>query len=112
MSERNEKERGRQKEFLKELFSLVGPFIYFSSKLINFFRNSFNKRFKYNNWDLEPLDLLNGLALGCYQQSPVVLIVKLMGILVVACRHLFQHQEFFFWIKERIRNGWFLRNFS
>ena len=30
-----------------------------------------------NNWDLEPLDLLNGLALllGCYQTSPVVLIV-------------------------------------
>ncbi len=27
-----------------------------------------------NNWDLEPLDLLNGLALGCYQQSPDVLI--------------------------------------
>ena len=28
-----------------------------------------------NNWDLEPLDLLNGLALGCYQPSPDVLIV-------------------------------------
>ncbi len=27
------------------------------------------------NWDLKPLDLLNGLALGCYQQSPEVLIV-------------------------------------
>ncbi len=25
-----------------------------------------------NNWDLEPLDLLNGLALGCYQPSPEV----------------------------------------
>ena len=23
-----------------------------------------------NYWDLEPLDLLNGLALGCYQPSP------------------------------------------
>ena len=23
-----------------------------------------------NNWDLEPLDFLNGLALGCYQASP------------------------------------------
>ncbi len=23
-----------------------------------------------NNWDLEPLDLLNGLALDCYQPSP------------------------------------------
>ncbi len=23
-------------------------------------------------WDLEPLDLLNGLALGCYQPSPKV----------------------------------------
>ncbi len=27
-----------------------------------------------NDWDLEPLDLLNGLALGCYQLSPEVLI--------------------------------------
>ncbi len=26
-------------------------------------------------WDLEPLDLLNGLALGCHQPSPQVLIV-------------------------------------
>ena len=25
-----------------------------------------------NSWDLEPLDLLNGLALGCYQPSPEV----------------------------------------
>ena len=25
-----------------------------------------------NNWDLEPLDLLNGLGLGCYQPSPEV----------------------------------------
>ncbi len=25
-----------------------------------------------NNLDLEPLDLLNGLALGCYQTSPEV----------------------------------------
>ncbi len=23
-----------------------------------------------NNWDLEPLDMLNGMALGCYQPSP------------------------------------------
>ena len=23
-----------------------------------------------NSWDLETLDLLNGLDLGCYQQSP------------------------------------------
>ena len=28
-----------------------------------------------NNWDLEPLDLLNGPSLGCYQPSPEVLIV-------------------------------------
>ena len=28
-----------------------------------------------NNWDLEPLDLLDGLDLGCYQPSPEVLIV-------------------------------------
>ncbi len=26
-----------------------------------------------NDWDLEPLDLLNGLALGFYQPSPGVL---------------------------------------
>ena len=26
-------------------------------------------------WDLEPLDLLNGLALGCYQPSLEILIV-------------------------------------
>ena len=25
-----------------------------------------------NDWDLEPLDLLNSLALGCYQASPEV----------------------------------------
>ncbi len=25
-----------------------------------------------NSWDLEPLDLLNNLALGCYQLSPEV----------------------------------------
>ena len=25
-----------------------------------------------NDWDLEPWDLLNGLALGCYQPSPEV----------------------------------------
>ena len=25
-----------------------------------------------NSWDLEPLDLLNSLALGCYQPSPEV----------------------------------------
>ncbi len=25
-----------------------------------------------NSWDLEPLGLLNGLALGCYQPSPEV----------------------------------------
>ena len=28
-----------------------------------------------NDWDLVPLDLLNCLALGCYQPSPEVLIV-------------------------------------
>ena len=28
-----------------------------------------------NDWDLESLDLLNGLALGCYQSSPDLLIV-------------------------------------
>ncbi len=28
-----------------------------------------------NDWDQEPFALLNGLALGCYQPSPEVLIV-------------------------------------
>ena len=33
------------------------------------------KRFVVCNvWDLEPLNLLNGLALGCYQPSPEVFI--------------------------------------
>ncbi len=32
----------------------------------------------YNNWDLEPLDLLNGQALGCYQPFPEVLIVYII----------------------------------
>ncbi len=29
-----------------------------------------------NSWDLEPLYLLNGLALGCYRPSPEVLIIS------------------------------------
>ncbi len=29
----------------------------------------------YTNWDLESLDLLNGLVLDCHQPSPQVLIV-------------------------------------
>ena len=32
-----------------------------------------------NNWDLEPLDLLNGLALGCYQLFPEVLFIYSTG---------------------------------
>ena len=28
-----------------------------------------------NNWDEEPLDLLNSLALGCYQPSTEVLLI-------------------------------------
>ena len=28
-----------------------------------------------NNWDLDPLDLLNGHVLGCYQSSPEVLMI-------------------------------------
>ncbi len=31
--------------------------------------------FVCNNWDLEPLGLLNVLALGCYQPSPEVRLV-------------------------------------
>ncbi len=33
-----------------------------------------------NYWDLEPYDLPNGLALGCYQPSPEVLIVYKLNI--------------------------------
>ena len=29
-----------------------------------------------NNWDFEPFNLVNGLALGCYQPSTEVLIVS------------------------------------
>ncbi len=39
-------------------------------------RRSCNQRVGcLNNWNLQPLDLLNGMALGCYQPSPEVLIV-------------------------------------
>ncbi len=31
-----------------------------------------------NNYDLKPFDLLNFLALGCYQPSPEVIIVLLI----------------------------------
>ncbi len=34
-----------------------------------------------NNWDLEPLDILNGLALGCYQSSPEVLIIVFVPVI-------------------------------
>ncbi len=34
-----------------------------------------------NKGDLEPLDLQNGLALGCYQPSPEVLIVLFLKLL-------------------------------
>ncbi len=34
----------------------------------------------YNSWDLDPLDLLNSLALGCYQASHEVLVGR--GLLV------------------------------
>ena len=36
----------------------------------------------FNNWDLEPLDLQNGLALSCYQPSPKVLFVSYAGNIV------------------------------
>ena len=40
-----------------------------------------------NNWDLEPLDLLNGLALGCYQPSPEALIVLYYTYLLTYSRY-------------------------
>ncbi len=35
-----------------------------------------------NDWDLLPLYLLNGLALGCYQPSPEVLIVLYLSYVI------------------------------
>ena len=42
----------------------------------------------FNNWDLEPLDLLNGLSVGCYPPSPEVLIVSILLKLKVIELHL------------------------
>ena len=36
-----------------------------------------------NNWDLEPFDLINGLALGCYQPYPEVLIVLCFLVIIL-----------------------------
>ncbi len=49
-----------------------------------------------NNWDLEPLDLLNGLALGCYQPSPEVLIVLWMVCLHVRPRRILYYVVCFY----------------
>ncbi len=43
-----------------------------------------------NDWDLVPLNLINSLAIGCYQPSPEILIVllKLMFLfllLILVC---------------------------
>ncbi len=38
-----------------------------------------------NNWVLEPLDMLNGLAVGYYQPSPEVLIV----LYIYSCFYLY-----------------------
>ena len=35
-----------------------------------------------NNLDPEPLDLLNGMVLGCYQPSPEVLIVLSISLTI------------------------------
>ena len=46
-----------------------------------FRQGSYNKKVWLSaiiGWDLESLDLLNGLALGCYQPSPEVFIVLLL----------------------------------
>ena len=40
-----------------------------------------------NNWYLEPLDLQNGLALGCYQPSPEVSIVYITTDSYRALKH-------------------------
>ena len=37
-----------------------------------------------NSCYLEPLDLLNGLALGCYQPSPEVLIVLFFFLFLIS----------------------------
>ncbi len=36
-----------------------------------------------NNCDMEPLDMVNGLALGCYQPLPEVLIVLWISVTVL-----------------------------
>ena len=41
-----------------------------------------------NDWDLEPLNLLNGLALECYQSSPEALIVYNIYIRISKIRFL------------------------
>ena len=41
-----------------------------------------------NNWDLEPLDLLNGPSPGCYQPSPKVLLVLIKTSLNTVKRSL------------------------
>ena len=48
-----------------------------------------------NSWDLEPWDLLNGLALCCYQPSPEVLIVLLSILLVSDLSYLSINLAFF-----------------
>ena len=35
-----------------------------------------------NDWDLESLSLINGLALGCYQPSPEVLIEYILSLIL------------------------------
>ncbi len=46
-----------------------------------------------NNCDLEPLDLLNGLALGCYQLSPELLIVLIISELSVLIKKQTDRQK-------------------
>ena len=48
-----------------------------------------------NNWELEPKDLYNGLAPGCYQPSPEVLIeikLKMLCYSIIVSVCLSNHQ--------------------
>ncbi len=45
-----------------------------------------------NSWDIEPLDLLNGLlALDCYQPSPEVCLTKLFTFKIVFSLRMKEH---------------------
>ena len=56
--------------FTKELGKRVGGIPWSITMHTGTVRTSRLRLVVSNSWDLEPLDLLNGLALGYYQLSP------------------------------------------